>query len=79
MFRYTIITYKSSFYCVGESFFSKILSLCIRCCYEECLFLANDSQSDAKCFGCFFGEGDGDVVVLDGVADGAACGEVNDA
>ena len=69
MFRYNIITYKSSFYCVGENKLKKILSLCIRCCYEECLFLANDSQSDAVCFGCFFGEGDGDGVSLNGVTD----------
>lgn len=63
----------------GKKFFYENNSPVFLCCYEECLFLANDSQSDAVCFGCFFGEGDVDVVVLDGVADGAACGEVNDA
>ena len=47
--------------------------------YIECLVLTNDSQSKTVSAGCQFGYGDGDVVALDGVADGVACGEVNDA
>ena len=59
MFRYTIITYKSSFYCVGKVFFQKYYP----CVFAAAMKNAYSSQMIRKAMPCVLDASLGRVMV----------------